>query len=180
MTSKSTWRIWCFCRACQPCPSVCTREKQPCINRTPTDTIFSEGNAFQRLCWWMTTGWRCDFEAPNVLSPTTCACQCVSSLTLGGVGGSYNLPLPRSTVFSHAITIGETDRQQLGTSSLFMGMWLQKGIQILVYTSLYLHQYVNFICVRLKQKRKAAAAAAASGSYMYDDMYSMGFSFRVE
>lgn len=73
----------CLCRASQQCPSACTTEKQPCINRTPADTIFSGGDAFQHMCWWMTTGWRCDFEAPNVLSLTTCACQCVSSLTLG-------------------------------------------------------------------------------------------------
>lgn len=68
-------------------------EKQPCINRTPTDTIFSGGDAFQHMCWWMTTGWRCDFEAPNVLSLTTCACQCDSSLTLGWVG-AWAPPLP--------------------------------------------------------------------------------------
>lgn len=74
----------CLCRASQQCPSACTSEKQPCINRIPSDTIFSEGDAFQHMCWWMTTGWRCDFEAPNVWSLMTCACQCVSSLTLGG------------------------------------------------------------------------------------------------
>lgn len=106
MTSRLIWVCVCvcLCRASQQCPSACTSEKQPCINRTPTDTIFSEGDTFQHMCWWMTTGWRCDFKAPNVLSPMTCACQCISSLTLGG---SQVPLLPPSTVVSHVIKIGE-------------------------------------------------------------------------
>ena len=96
-TLRQTWRVrMCVSLQSQPASSVLQRalaKNQPCINWTPTHTIFSEGGTFQHMCWWMTTGWRYDLKAPNVLSPMTRACQCVSSLTLWGAPTSHRCSL---------------------------------------------------------------------------------------
>lgn len=155
------WWCVCLCRASQQCPSACTSEKEPCINRTPTDTIFSEGDAFQLMCWWMTTGWRCDFEAPNVLRLTTCACQYVSSPTLGG--GAFR-SCHTSTVESHLIRIGltaiQTDFRWAQATDLADFKWFRKH-WLSMYTSLFLHQCVSFFRVsrfKINQKQQQSLA----------------------